>query len=65
MIVPDSFGVDLLEWTERDFILGKNVSEIRMSRLNDHSRSIAPLSVVCFPSGCVDPSDIGQICCPF
>lgn len=65
MIVPKSFSVDLLEWTERDFILGRNDSEIHTTRLHASSRKIAPDSVICFPSLCVDPNDIGQICCPF
>lgn len=65
MIVPKTFSLDLLEWTERDVVSGNIGSAKEMGR----SRSMAAFSDInsgiCFPSGCVDPGDIGQICCPF
>lgn len=57
LTVPKNFGRNLLSWTESLV----SVQTLRM-RSND---PWFDLLKVCFPSGCVDPGDIGSTCCPF
>lgn len=51
--VPDEFSKNLVYWVEDNMATFNR----RPARRDEGS--------VCYPSGCVDPGDIGQVCCPF
>jgi len=51
--VPDDFSRNLVYWVEDNMASFNR----RPARRDEGS--------VCYPSGCVDPGDIGQVCCPF
>lgn len=54
MTGPTSFSTNLLMYSQRMY----QMSDSEVYRL-------VTTNMICVPKGCIDPSDIGTICCPF
>lgn len=63
---PPKFSTNLLDWTELELVPFKN-GHINDSVLPSFkgTAGTAEIMNVCFPNGCVDPNDAGELCCPF
>lgn len=62
MYTPEDFSTNLLDWTENELVPIKNG---HVTVILGSTGVFGGEMEVCFPSGCVDPNDAGQLCCPF
>lgn len=53
--VPEDFCLKLLQWYEN------NMNQFQHRPFHRRRGRVT----VCDPNGCVDPGDIGNVCCPF
>lgn len=60
---PPNFSANLLDWTELELVPIKN--GLKRNSFVLGGEIVAEVQNVCFPNGCVDPNDAGQLCCPF